>query len=85
MPLFFARIWQLLMTLHEYFGRLDRERLVCYHTRRLVELGVVHPTPSPVSAASGRSLSEDLTSCVAIVASLLVTVDRRIVRAAWSA
>jgi transposase len=37
---------------HEYFDRLDRDRLVRYHTRRLAELGVVLPPPSPASAAS---------------------------------
>src|SRR5262245_51141649 len=37
---------------HEYFDRLDRDRLVRYHTRRLAELGVVLPSPSPASAAS---------------------------------
>jgi hypothetical protein len=37
---------------HEYFDRLDRDRLVHYHTRRLAELGVVLPSPSPASAAS---------------------------------
>jgi len=37
---------------HEYFDRLDRDRLVHDHTRRLAELGVVLPPPSPASAAS---------------------------------
>jgi hypothetical protein len=37
---------------HEYFDRLDRDRLIRYHTRRLVDLGVVMPSPSPASVAS---------------------------------
>ena len=37
---------------HEYFDRLDRDRLVPDHTRRLEELGVVLPPPSPASTAS---------------------------------
>jgi transposase len=37
---------------HEYFDRLDRDRLVRYHTRRLADLGVALPSPSPASVAS---------------------------------
>jgi hypothetical protein len=37
---------------HDYFDRLDRDRLVRYHTRRLADLGVVllAPAPAPTTA-----------------------------------
>jgi len=35
---------------HDHFDRLDRDRLVHYHTRRLAELGVVLPASAPVPA-----------------------------------
>jgi transposase len=35
----------------DHFDRLDRDRLIRYHTRRLADLGVVLPAPAPASAA----------------------------------
>ena len=35
---------------HDHFDRLDRDRLVRYHTRRLADLGVVLPASAPVPA-----------------------------------
>jgi hypothetical protein len=37
---------------HDYFDRLDRDRLVRYHTRRLTDLGVILPPLSPASATA---------------------------------
>ncbi len=37
---------------HDYFDRLDRDRLVRYHSRRLADLGVVLPSPSPAAATA---------------------------------
>src|SRR5215467_10742019 len=35
---------------HDHFDRLERDRLVRYHTRRLADLGVVLPASAPVPA-----------------------------------
>lgn len=35
---------------HDHFDRLDRDRLIRYHTRRLADLGVVLPASAPVPA-----------------------------------
>jgi hypothetical protein len=37
---------------HNHFDRLDRDRHIRYHTRRLADLGVVLPAPAPASPAN---------------------------------
>ena len=36
----------------DHFDRLDRDRLIRYHTRRLADLGVSFPPPTPISASA---------------------------------
>jgi hypothetical protein len=35
---------------HDHFDRLDRDRLIRYHTRRLADLGVAVPRAAPATA-----------------------------------